>query len=199
MLKKLSCRNCAGRLDVRLRRLPRAPQISDDVVKIGVLNDQSGLYADVGGRRLGRRRPDGGGGVRRQGSTASRSRSSPPTTRTRPISPPTSRASGSIPEGVDAIADLCHLLRGAGGAGSRARQEPQGDLISGRGHLAPDGRRLLADRLPLGLRHLCAGGRHRPRRGRARAARSWFFITADYAFGHSLEEDVTESREGAGR
>jgi len=29
-------------------------QISDDVVKIGVLNDQTGLYADLGGTVLGK-------------------------------------------------------------------------------------------------------------------------------------------------
>ncbi len=30
--------------------LPAAAQVSDNVVKIGVLNDQSGIYADFGGK-----------------------------------------------------------------------------------------------------------------------------------------------------
>ena len=30
--------------------MPAMAQISDDVVKIGILNDQSGVYADFGGR-----------------------------------------------------------------------------------------------------------------------------------------------------
>ena len=34
----------------------RSAQISDDVIKIGVMSDMSSLYADIGGPGLGRRR-----------------------------------------------------------------------------------------------------------------------------------------------
>ena len=39
-------------------------QITDGVVKIGVLTDMSSLYADLGGRGLGRGGEDGGRGFR---------------------------------------------------------------------------------------------------------------------------------------
>ena len=57
---------------------PALAQISDGIVKNGVLNDQSSLYADLAG---------------------SRSRSSSPTTRTSPTWAPRSPASGTTPTG----------------------------------------------------------------------------------------------------
>ena len=56
----------------------------------------------------------------------------------------------------------------------------------------------------LGLRHRRTGQRHRLGAWSRRAARHWFFLTADYAFGYALERDVTarrdaRRRQGAGR
>ena len=48
---------------------------------------------------------------------------------------------------------------------------------------------------PLDLRHLGARQRHRQGGGRRPAATSWFFLTADYAFGQALERDT----DGGGR
>src|SRR3954468_868446 len=87
-------------------------QISGDTVKIGVLNDQSGLYADFGGRGPGvaaqrggggfrgravggGARRGGGGGFRAGGCWESRSRSCRLTIRTSLTSAPTSRGNGS--------------------------------------------------------------------------------------------------------
>ena len=54
-----------------LRRRPGAQaQMSDGVIKIGVLNDMSGLYADVAGPGSVRRRADGGRGLRRRHARA---------------------------------------------------------------------------------------------------------------------------------
>ena len=50
---------------------------------------------------------------------------------------------------------------------------------------------------PLDLRHLYAGQVDRRRDGEA-GGTSWFFITADYAFGHTLERDATGFITGAG-
>jgi hypothetical protein len=52
---------------------PAQAQVSDDVVKIGVIVDMSGVYSGIGG---GRRacRGDGGQGLRRQGAGQARSR-----------------------------------------------------------------------------------------------------------------------------
>jgi hypothetical protein len=40
-------------------------QNSDGTIKIGVLNDMSGLYSDLSGQGVGCRRPHGGRGFRR--------------------------------------------------------------------------------------------------------------------------------------
>lgn len=71
-----------------------AAEFSDGKVKIGILNDQSGVYADFGGKwsyeAAKMAAEDFGGKVK-----VYRSRSSPPTTRTSRTSPRTSRASGT--------------------------------------------------------------------------------------------------------
>ena len=64
-------------------------------VKIGVLNDRSGIYADLSRRRLGRSPPAWRSRISTPRARASTSRSSRPTTRTSPTSPPTSPASGT--------------------------------------------------------------------------------------------------------
>ena len=43
-------------------------QISDNLVKIGILNDQSGVYADFGGKWSYEAATHGGRGFRRQGA-----------------------------------------------------------------------------------------------------------------------------------
>ena len=84
--------------DPRAPALPLAAQaqISDNTVKIGILNDQSGVYADFGGKwsyeAAKMAVEDFGGKV-----ANARSRSSPPTTRTSPTSPRTSPGSGTTP------------------------------------------------------------------------------------------------------
>ena len=167
---------------------PGRRRFSDGKIKIGVLNDHSGLYADVGGRGsvvAAQMAAEDFGGK----SPASRSRSSSADHQNKADIASNIARQWFDREGVDAIADLT-TSSVALAVQEVARDKGKVTLISGAGHLPPDGRRLLAHRLPLGLRHLRAGGRHRPRRGRGRR-RSWFFMTADYAFGHSLEEDVT--------
>ena len=49
---------------------PAAAQVSDGVIKIGVMNDMSGLYADVAGPGSVRRRAHGGRGLRRRRARA---------------------------------------------------------------------------------------------------------------------------------
>ena len=74
---------------------PAAAQgFSDGVVKIGILNDQSGTYAEFGGRssvEAARMAVEDFGGK----INGRRSRSSRPTTRTSPTSPPASRGNGT--------------------------------------------------------------------------------------------------------
>ena len=50
---------------------------------------------------------------------------------------------------------------------------------------------LLSDRHPLDLGHLCGRGEHGAGRSLKRAATAGSFLTADYAFGHAMERDVS--------
>ena len=81
-------------LAARASRPPSAPvpaqaQISDDVIRIGVLTDMSGLYADIDGAGSVAGGADGGRGLRAakvDGKQIEVRRR--PTTRTSPTSPP---------------------------------------------------------------------------------------------------------------
>ncbi len=162
-------------------------QFSDDAIRIGVLNDRSGLYADLSGEgsavaarmaaeefdnRIGgvpieiiagdhQNRPDVGSTVARQWIDVDR---------------------------VDAIADV-PTSSVALAVQELTRTNRRIFLMSG-----PATTRLTGDACsPYGFHwtydtHALAVGT-----GRAvveEGGRSWFFITADYAFGHSLESDT---------
>jgi branched-chain amino acid transport system substrate-binding protein len=162
-------------------------QISDDVVKIGVLNDMSGLYADLGGQgsveaaRMAiadfggtvngkkielvsadhQNKPDVGGAIARQWYDN---------------------------DGVDAIVDV-PTSSVALAVQDVARERKKVFLISGAASsdltgkaCSPTGIHWTYDTVALangtGSAVVKAGGD------------SWFFITADYAFGHALERDT---------
>ncbi|HYI72184.1 MAG TPA: ABC transporter substrate-binding protein [Skermanella sp.] len=170
-------------------------QVSGDAVKIGVLNDQSGLYADFGGRGsviaaqmavedfggkvLGKpiqvlsadhqNKPDVGSNIARQWYDQ---------------------------DGVDAIADLTtssvalavqeigkqtgKITMTSGAATSRLT----GDACS------PTGFHWAYDTVAL------ANGTGKS--VVAEGLKKWFFLTADYAFGYALEKDVSEVVKASG-
>ena len=123
----------ADRMRAEDHRLPRprplvvlaagaeAAEFTDGKIKIGVLNDQSGLYADIGGPGsvLAAQLRSRNSAAR---STARRSRSSSPTTRTSPTSAPTSPASGSTSTGRR-DRRRAELGGGAGGERGHPREE----------------------------------------------------------------------------
>ena len=194
MAKALLAATCA--LAFTAGPLPQAKaQVSGDAVKIGVLNDQSGLYADFGGRGsviaaqmaaedfggkvLGKpiqilsadhqNKPDVGSNIARQWFDR---------------------------DGVDAIADLTtssvalavqeigkqngKVTMTSGAATSRLT----GDACS------PTGFHWAYDTVAL------ANGT-----GKAvveEGLKKWFFLTADYAFGYALEKDVSEVVKASG-
>jgi len=162
-------------------------QISDDIVKIGVLNDMSGLYADLGGQgsveaaRMAiadfggtvngkkielisadhQNKPDVGGAIARQWYDN---------------------------DGVDVIVDV-PTSSVALAVQDVARERKKVFLISGAASsdltgkaCSPTGIHWTYDTIALangtGSAVVKAGGD------------SWFFITADYAFGHALERDT---------
>jgi branched-chain amino acid transport system substrate-binding protein len=162
-------------------------QISDDIVKIGVMNDMSGLYADLGGQgsveaaRMAiadfggtvngkkielvsadhQNKPDVGGAIARQWYDN---------------------------DGVDVIVDV-PTSSVALAVQDVARERKKVFLISGAASsdltgkaCSPTGIHWTYDTVALangtGSAVVKAGGD------------SWFFITADYAFGHALERDT---------
>jgi len=170
-------------------------QISGDAVKIGVLNDQSGLYADFGGRGsviaaqmaaedfggkvLGKpiqilsadhqNKPDIGSNIARQWFDV---------------------------EGVDAIADLT-TSSVALAVQEIGKQSGKVTLTSGAATsrltgdaCSPTGFHWAYDTVAL------ANGT-----GKAvveEGLKKWFFLTADYAFGYALEKDVSEVVKASG-
>jgi branched-chain amino acid transport system substrate-binding protein len=194
MAKALLAATCALAFTAGLSPQTKA-QVSGDAVKIGVLNDQSGLYADFGGRGsviaaqmaaedfggkvLGKpiqilsadhqNKPDVGSNIARQWFDR---------------------------DGVDAIADLTtssvalavqeigkqngKVTMTSGAATSRLT----GDACS------PTGFHWAYDTVAL------ANGT-----GKAvveEGLKKWFFLTADYAFGYALEKDVSEVVKASG-
>jgi branched-chain amino acid transport system substrate-binding protein len=170
-----------------LSMLAAQAQISDDVVKIGVMNDMSGLYADLGGQgsveaaRMAiadfggtvngkkielvsadhQNKPDVGGAIARQWYDN---------------------------DGVDVIVDV-PTSSVALAVQDVARERKKVFLISGAASsdltgkaCSPTGIHWTYDTVALangtGSAVVKAGGD------------SWFFITADYAFGHALERDT---------
>jgi branched-chain amino acid transport system substrate-binding protein len=192
--KALLAATCALALATGLSSNANA-QVSGDAVKIGVLNDQSGLYADFGGRGsviaaqmavedfggkvLGKpiqvlsadhqNKPDVGSNIARQWYDQ---------------------------DGVDAIADLTtssvalavqeigkqngKVTMTSGAATSRLT----GDACS------PTGFHWAYDTVAL------ANGTGKS--VVAEGLKKWFFLTADYAFGYALEKDVSEVVKASG-
>ncbi|HUJ74932.1 MAG TPA: ABC transporter substrate-binding protein [bacterium] len=174
---------------------PAQAQISGDTVKIGVLNDQSSLYADIsgqgsvvaarmavkdfGGTVLGKpievifadhqNKPDVGSNIARQWIDE---------------------------QGVDAIVDV-PTSSVAMAVQNVTREKDRMFLISGAAssdltgkNCSPTGIHWTYDTYALasgtGAALVKQGGK------------TWFFITADYEFGHALERDTTKFVVGAG-
>ena len=101
-------------------------------------------------------------------------------------------------DGVDVIVDVPTSSVGARGQRDHPGEE-QGLPQLRRRLVRPDRQGLLAEHHPLDLRHLGA----RPTAPAAPWSKAggdtWFFLTADYAFGHALERDTERGRRGSRR
>ena len=157
-------------IDVSLRRWPRAlsappraqAQISDDVIKIGVLNDMSGLYADL----------DGPGsvvaasmavedfGAAEQGHEGRDRLRRPPEQARRRLA---DRAPVVRHRQGRRDRRRAQLRRGAGREPDHRATRSKAFLVSGAATVRPDRQGVLAQHHPLDLRHLDAGQRHRQR------------------------------------
>jgi branched-chain amino acid transport system substrate-binding protein len=171
-----------------------APAYADISVKIGVMNDRSGTYADLSGEGsvvAARMAVEDFGAVER----ASTSPSSRPTTRTSRTSPPTWPASGTTPR-RRRDRRRADLLGGPGGQ-RHHREKNKVFLVSGAATsdltgpaCSPNTVHWTYDTWSLahgtGQAMVETGGD------------SWFFLTADYAFGHALERDTTAVVEASG-
>ena len=141
-------------------------KISDDVVKIGVLTDMSGLYSDIGGQGSVLGGADGDRGLRRQGRRQEDrgGRRRPPEQGRRGRA--ARRASGIDRDGVDMITDTLNSGVALAIAEGGRREEAHHDRHRC-GVDAPHQRGLHAVHDPLHLRHLRAGQRHRQGGGEA--------------------------------
>jgi branched-chain amino acid transport system substrate-binding protein len=173
---------------------PAQAQISGDAVKIGVLTDKSGLYADVSGEgsviAAQMAVEDFGGkaaGKPVQIISADHQNKAD-------ISSNIARQWYDV-EGVDAIADLVTSST-ALAVNEVAKEKGRITLISGAATsrltgdaCSPTGFHWAYDTYALAVgtgRAVAQGG-----------GDTWFFITADYAFGHTLEADVTREVKAA--
>jgi len=191
MLKKL----LAGTALLALSAGAAQAQISGDAVKIGVLTDKSSLYADVSGE---------GSVVAAQmavdeygGKVAGKPIQviSADHQNKADISSNIARQWFDT-EGVDAIADLVTSST-ALAVQEVARDKGKVTLISGAATsrltgdaCSPTGFHWAYDTYALAV----GTGRAVVKEG----GKSWFFITADYAFGHTLEADVTREVKALG-
>ncbi|HSK41751.1 MAG TPA: ABC transporter substrate-binding protein, partial [Arenibaculum sp.] len=170
-------------------------QVSGERVRIGVLNDQSGLYADFGGigsvvaARMAVE--DFGGEVLGKPiDVLSADHQNKPD-----IGSNTARQWFDV-EGVDVITELT-TSSVALAVQEIAREKGRLSIVSGAATsrltgdaCSPTGFHWVYDTVSLangtGKAVVAEGGE------------SWFFLTADYAFGHSLEEDVSSVVREAG-
>jgi branched-chain amino acid transport system substrate-binding protein len=160
---------------------------ADDInIKIGVLNDRSGLYADLTGEGsvIAARMAVEDFGAAEKGinvEIVSADHQNRPDVAS--TSPPVVRRGRRRRDRRRA-----DLLGGAGR--QRTDRRAQQDLPRlRRRDVGPDRPGLHAQHGSLDLRHLGARQRHRPRDG-GTGGDTWFFLTADYAFGHALERDT---------
>jgi branched-chain amino acid transport system substrate-binding protein len=190
---KLTAAACA--LAVGLGMGAANAQVSDDVVKIGILNDQSGMYADLagqgsvsaarmavedyGGKVLGKpvevifadhqNKPDVGSSIANQWIDTEKVDVI--------MDVPTSSVALAIQE-ITKNKNRVHINSGAASS----------DLTASK--CSPTGIHYTYDTYALangtGTTIVKEGGD------------SWFFITADYAFGHALEKDTSAAVTAAG-
>jgi len=174
---------------------PAHAQISDGVVKIGVLNDMSSLYADIGGKGSvlaaqmavedfggkvldkpievisgdHQNKPDIGAGIARQWIDTEHVDTI--------VDVPTSSVALAIQE-VTREKKRVFLMSG-----------PASSDLTGKA-CSPYGFQWTYD--TYALAHGTGGAMVK------QGGDSWFFITADYAFGHALERDTTEAVKAEG-
>lgn len=187
-MHKVTGRLLAGAAALALGTGTAQAQLSGDMVKIGVLTDKSGLYADLAGQgsvvAAEMAVKDFGGSVLGkpiQVISADHQNKAD-------IASNTARQWFDV-EGVDMIADLVTSST-ALAAHEVAREKNRISIVSGAATTDLTGKACS----PTGFHW--AYDTHALAVGTGRAVvedggDSWFFITADYAFGHSLEDQVS--------
>ena len=165
-------------------------QISDDIVRIGVLNDQSSVYADLGGpgsvvaARMAVE--DVGGKVLGKPVDIVVA-----TIRARPTSERRSRANGSTHDKVDMVIGFDNSSVAL--AVEQVAVQKNRIAIAGAVATTAFTGRPARPMKPRGSTMLCADQHACALGGGPRRQNTWFFITVDYAFGNSLEADATSA------
>ena len=172
-------------------------QIAKDTIKIGVLTDMSSLYADLGGAGAVEAAQDGGRRFRRHASNGKKIEIVSADHQNKPDVGAAIARQWFDQDGVDMIVDLT-TSSVALAVQEVARAKNKVILISGAASsdltgkaCAPTSVHWTYDTVALangtGSAVVKAGGD------------TWFFITADYAFGHALERDTADGRQGKRR
>ena len=183
-----------------------AARAEDGVLRVGIITDMSGQYSDGNGpgsviAAQMAAEEIGGTVAGRKIEIISADHQNKPDVATR-----ASRAPGIDRDGVDAIARraVTSVGRASDPVRSRARSNKLSSSMSGAGSIRPhrssSARRTRVhwtyDTYALALRGPAK------RHDQARRRQPWFFMTADYAFGHSLQNDdgkAVSSRRTAAR
>ena len=178
--------------------MTRTGRAEAPTIRIGVLNDKSGPYRDTGiGSYVAVNIPSRRFGIQGQGFSVEVIQRRPPEqARCRR----SSRGNGSTAT-ASMRSSTCRPPRSVSRWTGLPREE-QGHAELRHRHRRPDRRAVQPEHRPLDLRHLHARHIDR-RRHRQEGGDTWFFITADYVFGQSLERDDrgrhASRRQGAGQ
>lgn len=178
-----------GALAALTLALPAQAEISDDVLKIGVLNDQSGLYTDLAGPgsvEAARMAVEDFGGTINGKEIEILSADH----QNKPDVGSSIAREWIDEEGVDVIVDV-PTSSVALAVQEITRDKDTAFLING----AATTRLTNEDCAPTSVHYTYDTYSLAIGTGRAivqEGGDSWFFITADYAFGHSLEEDTSK-------
>jgi branched-chain amino acid transport system substrate-binding protein len=170
-------------------------QISNDVVKIGVLNDQSGLYADTSGRgsveAVKMAVADFGGTVNGKPIVVIDADH-----QNKPDIASTIARRWFDQENVDVVVDLTGSAV-ALAVSELAKQMNKAAIVSSAGATTIVGSACTPNTVlwSFNNRALAVG---LTKTLVEQGGKNWFFVTVDYAFGHSLEAETTSILEGLG-
>ena len=205
MTRRTSLALTAGAVGAGLPRWPRAAavapaagggKLTDDKVVLGVLNDQSGVYKDLSG-------PNSKVAVEmaiddykaKYGDKAVAKNIEVVTAdhQNKPDIANTKAQEMYDRQKADIILDV-PTSSAALAVADVAKEKKKLYFNIGAGTTALTGKSVQQVHVPLRLRHLHAGPRHRRRRSPSDGGKNWYIVYPDYAFGQDMQKSFTDGR-----